>query len=80
MRTTLDLEAPVLDAIKEIARRERKSAGAVASELIRRALTQTAAGVKEPAAHYGFRPFPATTDEPHVTDDQVNHLRDDLGI
>lgn len=80
MRTTLDIEAAVLDAIKEIARRERKSAGAVASELIRRALTQPATGVKEPAARYGFRPFPATTGEPHVTDDQVNRLRDDFGI
>ncbi len=80
MRTTLDLDEPVLEAIKEIARRERKSAGTVASELIRRALTQTAAAVKEPAASYGFRPFPATADEPHVTDDEVNRLREDLGI
>jgi hypothetical protein len=80
MRTTLDMDPAVLDAIKEIARRERKSAGVVASELIRRALTQTAAGVKEPPARYGFRPFPAAAGEPHVTDDQVNHLRDDLGI
>jgi hypothetical protein len=80
MRTTLDIDPPVLAAIKEIARRERKSAGEVASELIRRALTQPAAGVKEPAARYGFRPFAATTGDAHVTDEQVNLLREDLGI
>ena len=63
MRTTLDIEAPLLNAIKEIARRERKSAGAVASELIRRALTHAAMGAREQNVSYGFHPFPmAETD------------------
>lgn len=81
MRTTLDIEDPVLEAVKELARREGRSAGAVASELIRRALSQSqTSGVQEPAAHYGFRPFPADPLEDRVTNEEVNRLRDDLGI
>jgi hypothetical protein len=81
MRTTLDIEDPVLEAIKELARREGRSAGAVASDLIRRALSQPAVtGVREPAARHGFRPFPAATTQDRVTNEQVNRLRDDLGI
>ena len=81
MRTTLDIEDPVLEAIKELARREGRSAGAVASDLIRRALSQPAVtGVREPGARHGFRPFPAATTQDRVTNEQVNRLRDDLGI
>jgi hypothetical protein len=81
MRTTLDIEEPVLDALKELARREGRSAGAVASELIRRALSQPATpGVQEPAARHGFRPFAAAPEDPRVTNQQVNRLREDLGI
>jgi hypothetical protein len=81
MRTTLDIEDPVLDAIKELARRQGRTAGAVASELLRRAMSQPAtSGVQEPSARHGFRPFPATPSDNRVTNDQVNRLRDDLGI
>lgn len=80
MRTTLDIEQPVLEAVKELARREGRSAGAVASELIRRALAQAPAGVREPAARHGFRPFPASPEDSRVTNEQVNRLRDELGI
>lgn len=81
MRTTLDIEDPVLEAVKELARREGRSAGAVASELIRRALSPPeAAGVQEPPARYGFRPFAALPTDERVTNEQVNRLRDELGI
>ena len=82
MRTTLDIEEPVLHAVKELAHRQGRTAGAVASELIRRALTQPApgSGVREVQGQYGFRPFTATASDDHVTNDQVNRLRDDLGI
>jgi negative regulator of replication initiation len=81
MRTTLDLDQSVLQALKELARRDGRTAGAVASDLIRRALSQPAAtGVQEPAARYGFRPFAAAAADDRVTNDQVNRLRDDLGI
>jgi hypothetical protein len=80
MRTTLDIDDPVLAAIKAIAQREGRSAGAVASDLIRRGLTQSASGVAEPPARYGFRPFPVAADEPLVTDEQIDRIRDELGI
>lgn len=48
MRTTLDIEADVLQAAKEIAAKERSTAGAVISRLARRGLVGSsgAAGVK----------------------------------
>jgi hypothetical protein len=80
MRTTLDIDEGVLAAVKEIARRDRRTAGEVASDLIRRALIQPSGGVREPAGRYGFRPFPAAETDARVTNEQVNRLRDDFGI
>lgn len=61
MRTTLDIDEDLLFAAKERARRERKTAGQVVSELLRQALTAGSAPtmVRESAPVYGFRPFPA---------------------
>jgi hypothetical protein len=39
MRTTLDIDDDVLQVAKELARRERKTAGRILSELARRGLT-----------------------------------------
>lgn len=77
MRTTLDIEQDVLYAIKDLARREKKSAGQVISELARRALTQDPAlrGVAEPKAFYGFRPIPSRGGV--VSNGLVNKLRED---
>jgi hypothetical protein len=61
MRTTLDIDEDVLQAAKERARRERRTAGEVISDLARRGLTLPAssvADVAEPAELYGFVPFP----------------------
>ena len=40
MRTTLDIDDDILQAAKEIARAEKKTAGQVLSELARKGLTQ----------------------------------------
>lgn len=82
MRTTLDIEDPVLLAVKELARRQGRSAGAVASALIRKGLAHSTSspGVREPGTEYGFRPFGAEAADAVVTDEQVNRLRDELGI
>ncbi len=40
MRTTLDIDDDILQAAKELARAEKKTAGQVLSELARKALTQ----------------------------------------
>jgi len=81
MRTTLDIDAPVLQALKELARRQGRTAGAVASELIHRALSQPtaqAAGTA-PTGRHGFRPFVAGPGDARVTNEQVNRLREESG-
>jgi hypothetical protein len=56
MRTTLDIDDDILQAVKELARAEGKTAGKVLSELARRALTQQtpASGFSEEAAPMGY--------------------------
>ena len=79
MRTTLDIADDVLQAAKERARRENKTAGEVISELARAALTAPVRGgkskVSEPRAVYGIRPFPRRGGV--VTNELINKLRED---
>ena len=80
MRTTLDIADDVLQAAKELARRNRTTAGEVISELARRALCQSHGeqAASKPkgrlASFLGFRPFPRRGGL--VTDDLVDQLRD----
>lgn len=80
MRTTLDIDDPVLEAVKELARRQGSTAGRIASDLIRRALTQPVAHSPGTASPLGFRPFPASDTGEGVSNEQVNRLRDTLGL
>ena len=57
MRTTVDVDDDVLLAVKERARRERRSAGAVLSELARAGLTGQTLPVAAGSRH-GFHPLP----------------------
>ena len=77
MRTTLDIADDVLHAAKERARRERKTAGQVISELARSALNAPSgpARAEEPKPRYGFRPFPKRGGI--VTNELIDRLRDD---
>ena len=81
MRTTLDIDDDILIAAKELARRERSSAGSVLSRLARQALVGEAAGqgasTRRPAVA-GFVPFPSRG--VMVSNDDVNALRDAEGI
>jgi hypothetical protein len=60
MRTTLDIADDVLLAVKERARREKRSAGEVLSEMAREALTHRhqAAARTKPESFFGFEPLP----------------------
>lgn len=83
MRTTLDIDDEVLAVAKELARRERKSAGQVISELAKRALTQAAPvrerhQTSEPEAFYGFQPFASRGMV--VGNDEIDKLRDQEGV
>ena len=77
MRTTLDIADDVLMAVKERARRERRSAGAVLSELAREALRAPAGAdaVAEEGAFYGFEPLPRRGQV--VSNELIDRLRED---
>jgi hypothetical protein len=77
MRITLDIDADVLAAARERARREHKTTGQLVSDLLRRALTQPAQGVSESAACYGFEPFASRGTA--VSEELIARLRDDEG-
>jgi hypothetical protein len=82
MRTTLDIDDSVLDAVKELARRQGSTAGAVLSTLARQALLQGATApatitTAEAPAVYGFRPF---SGKELVTNSLVDKLRDEQGV
>ncbi len=75
MRTTLDIDDDVLRAAKELAHREKKTTGAVISELARKALTASSQSVRKPKSVHGFRPFPRRGGI--VTNAQIDKLREE---
>lgn len=82
MRTTLDIDNDVLQAAKELARQQHKTAGQIVSELLRKSLTalstQEESQIKEKPGVYGFEPFPSRGGI--VTNQLIDDLKDDLGI
>ena len=76
MRTTVDVAEDVLMAVKERARREKRSAGEVLSDLARSGL-QANRGfeVAEPVSFYGFEPLPPRG--PAVSNQLIDKLRED---
>ncbi len=85
MRTTLDIDNDVLEAAKELARKQNASTSQIVSQLLRKALTgQTentltskSANSKTPSVA-GFHPFPVG--KTVVTNDTVNQLREAEGV
>ena len=81
MRTTLDIDADVMAAVKDIARRENKSMGKALSDLVRLALIQGTGAfeAREPSASFhGFRPFPSR--DAVVDNETIDRLRDEEGL
>lgn len=83
MRTTLDIEADVMAAAKEMARRQNVGVGKVISRLVRQALTGVsdadAKNITEAStAVTGFNPFPPR--DVIVTNELIDRLRDAEGI
>jgi hypothetical protein len=81
MRTTLDIADDVLMAVKERARRQKRSAGDLLSELARTALThryREDTEVKQVKSFYGFDPLPRRGGP--VSNELIDKLREeDLG-
>lgn len=89
MRTTLDIADDVLFAAKEVARRDKKTLGQIASELMRRGLSSGAAAqdmatptdTDEIDARFralGFRTLPARGGI--VTNELIDRLREQEGV
>jgi len=84
MRTTLSIEDDVLFAAKEIARDEGRTAGAVISDFFRRGYLSTVDPIAsgdprdDALAALGVVRFPSRGGI--VTTEDVNRLRDELGI
>ena len=79
MRTTLDIADDVLTAVKERARREKRSAGEVLSECAREGLMHRnhTYEATRPESFYGFEPLPARGAA--VSNDLIDKLRDEDG-
>lgn len=79
MRTTLSLDDDVLLAVKERARRERRTAGEVLSDLARQALTgQTSGNLDRTVdSFYGFAPLPHRGSA--VSNDLIDRIREEEG-
>jgi hypothetical protein len=76
MRTTISLDDDVLLAVQERARREKRTAGQVLSDLARQALTGQHRQIDDRGpGHHGFRPLPRRG--PAVSNDLIDRLRED---
>jgi hypothetical protein len=79
VRTTLDIEADVLQAAKELAERDGSTAGRVLSNLARLGLASQRASLKQnPPSRGGVPVFPSRGEV--ITLDKVNRLLDQEGV
>jgi hypothetical protein len=76
MRTTLNIDDDVLQAVKDRARRANTTAGRVISELARHALSTPPETLRMqgPGADYGFKPLPSRGGT--VTNELIDRLRE----
>jgi hypothetical protein len=79
MRTTLDIDDDVLQAAKELAARERSTAGAVVSRLARASLQKPVGPAQTLKVKNGIPVFPARAGE-IVTLDHVQKIMDEEAI
>jgi hypothetical protein len=78
MRTTLDLDDDVLQAAKELARLEKRTAGQVISALARRGLGVPKQTPRRRATRLGVPVLPSRGDV--ITLEHVQRLRDEEGV
>jgi hypothetical protein len=82
MRTTIDIDTDVLQTAKEIARKEKRTAGQVISEFARRGFYGAESDVVESTASYttknGVPTLPPTGSL--VTEETIRGIRDTEGI
>ncbi len=77
MRTTLDIDEDILEAAKSLGRQTKRTAGAVLSDLARRALMTSNAARKPGGAAHGIGGFvPFERRGGIVSNDLINRLRE----
>ena len=78
MRTTIDIDQDILETAKEIAKKEKKSAGAVISELARRGFYSRQSSVEEQPEPYGEKNgVPVLPPTGYlVTEESIRRMRD----
>lgn len=78
MRTTVDLDAPILRELKRLQKIERKSLGRLVSDLLAQAMAaRRARGAARPAFQWVSRPMNARID---LADKEALHTALDSGI
>ena len=77
MRTTLSIDDDVLVAVRERARRERRTAGEVLSDLAHQALTGAHRSGEPALGRHGFSPL--LHRGPAVSNALIDRLREDEG-
>jgi hypothetical protein len=81
MRTNVDIAEDVLQAVEDRARRERRSAGEVLTDLARQAMAQSSPAVDAAedaeAPFFGFHPFPRRGVT--ITNELIDRLREESG-
>ncbi len=86
MKTTLNIDQDVLQAVKELARHQHKTVGQMVSELLRAALNQTKTlssdladlQVSESPAMNGIQPFASRGTV--VSNQLIDDLKEDLAL
>jgi hypothetical protein len=88
MRTTLDIDDDILFAAKDFARRDKKTLGAVISDMVRHALEAPPSPAKKlrvkkvaqdhPLTKFGIHPLPSRGGM--VTNEMINAIREQEGI
>lgn len=78
MRTTLDIEDDVLQAVKELAQQEKSTAGRVISALARRGLTAPVTKTESPRTRNGVPLFPSRGEV--ITLEHVRKIMDQEGV
>ena len=62
MRTTLDIDDPILREVKALHEREGRSIGAIVSELLAEALARRRSSRTRPSFHWNSRPMKSLVD------------------
>jgi hypothetical protein len=78
MRTTLDIDDDILTAAKELAQRDRRTAGEMISELARRGLTASIVQKKRPVMRSGVPILPSRGKL--ITLEHIQRIRDEENI